>query len=107
MPNHVHVVFLLKENNDFGQSDGRDTVNRVSTERKFGSVPPKSLSSIVNTFKGGVTRRCHENKLDFQWQSNYYEHIIRDEDDYARIKEYIFCNPGKWAEDRNNPINIK
>lgn len=107
MPNHIHVIFILIADNDFGHSDGRDAVNRVSTVRKFGPLQPKSLSAIINTFKGGVTRHCHEKGLNCQWQSNYYEHIIRDEDDYARIKEYIFCNPGKWTEDRNNSNNIK
>jgi len=34
------------------------------------------------------------------WQRNYYEHIIRDEDDYFRIVEYIENNPLKWNEDQ-------
>lgn len=37
------------------------------------------------------------------WQRNYYEHIIRDDDDLARIREYIAANPSRWAEDRENP----
>ncbi|MCX6740152.1 MAG: transposase [Candidatus Parcubacteria bacterium] len=105
MPNHIHVIFVIKED-DFGHN-GRDTVNRVSTDRKFGFVQPKSLSSIVNAFKGGVTRRCHKNNLDFQWQANYYEHIIKNDEDYARIKEYIAHNPVNWIKDRNNSVNIK
>jgi len=35
------------------------------------------------------------------WQRNYYEHIIRDEDDYNRIREYICENPLKWQSDEN------
>jgi len=27
------------------------------------------------------------------WQRDYYEHIIRDEDDLCRIREYIVNNP--------------
>jgi len=34
------------------------------------------------------------------WQRNYYEHIIRDEADLARIRRYITNNPARWAEDR-------
>ncbi len=41
------------------------------------------------------------------WQRNYYEHIIRNEDEMNRIREYIIYNPAKWAEDENNPANIK
>lgn len=34
------------------------------------------------------------------WQRGYYEHIIRNEQDYLQIWEYIENNPVRWAEDR-------
>jgi len=34
------------------------------------------------------------------WQRNYYEHIIRNEDDLNRIRKYIIENPLKWSDDR-------
>lgn len=37
------------------------------------------------------------------WQENYYEHIIRDEDELNKIREYILTNPLRWAHDRENP----
>jgi putative transposase len=40
------------------------------------------------------------------WQQNYYEHIIRNEDNLNRIRQYIIENPMKWSEDENNPVNI-
>ncbi len=33
------------------------------------------------------------------WQRNYYEHIIRDEESYERIADYIRNNPPRWRED--------
>jgi len=97
MPNHLHgIIVILNKDNDFGHGNCRDRVYPVSTENKFGHVKPKSLSSIVNNFKGAVTRNCHRKKINFQWQANYYEHIIRDEDDLARIREYIALNPINW-----------
>jgi len=33
------------------------------------------------------------------WQRNYYEHVVRDANDYARIAEYIQNNPLTWEED--------
>ncbi|MFN8499755.1 MAG: transposase [Anaerolineae bacterium] len=33
------------------------------------------------------------------WQRNYYEHIIRDEADLDRIRQYIAANPLKWVSD--------
>jgi REP element-mobilizing transposase RayT len=45
---------------------------------------------------------CKANNLPVEklWQRNYYEHIIRDEDDYFRIVDYIENNPLKWNEDQ-------
>ncbi|MDD5341240.1 MAG: transposase [Patescibacteria group bacterium] len=107
MPNHVHGIIQIEcDENDFAKNC-RDRVYPVSTRNKFGHVKPKSLSSVVNTFKGAVTRKCHENNPDFKWQDNYYEHIIKNDEDYARIKEYIANNPVNWEFDRDNPINLK
>jgi REP element-mobilizing transposase RayT len=39
------------------------------------------------------------------WQRNYYEHVIRDEDDLNRIRQYIMENPLQWAEDEENPAH--
>lgn len=39
------------------------------------------------------------------WQRNYYEHIIRNENDFNRIYEYIENNPLKWELDLHNQIN--
>ena len=41
------------------------------------------------------------------WQKNYYEHIIRNESELEKSREYIINNPLTWAEDDENPINIK
>ncbi|KKQ69202.1 hypothetical protein A2410_03475 [Candidatus Shapirobacteria bacterium RIFOXYC1_FULL_38_24] len=40
-------------------------------------------------------------------RSGNYEHIIRDEEEYIKIKEYIRMNPEKWCRDMNNPVNYK
>ena len=37
------------------------------------------------------------------WQRNYYEHVIRDEEDLLAIQQYIPENPLRWAVDRENP----
>ena len=37
------------------------------------------------------------------WQRNYYEHVIRNDDELNRVREYIFENPARWELDRDNP----
>lgn len=41
------------------------------------------------------------------WQRNYYEHIVRNEDELNRIREYIINNPLQWQFDRENPGRIE
>jgi putative transposase len=41
------------------------------------------------------------------WQRDFYEHIIRNEDEYRRIAEYIINNPMKWDLDNMNPLKNK
>jgi hypothetical protein len=54
----------------------------------------------VRGFKSGVTKWFRGNTDIRQvWQRNYHEHVIRDEDSYLRIAEYIDANPMRWHED--------
>jgi len=102
MPNHVHAIIVIKEVNDFGHTDGRGAMHRASTVRKFGPLQPKSLSSIMNAIKGAATRQCRKKGLNLSWQSNYYEHVIRDYEEFGRIRLYIAHNPINWENDSNN-----
>ena len=63
----------------------------------------KTIGSIVRGFKIGVTKwaRHHAPYLEI-WQRNYYDHIIRDENDYIKIYEYIKNNTIKWELDTLN-----
>ncbi len=98
MPNHLHGIVFINEH----QKDGA------------GNVPPRimrgtghrSLSSFVSGFKAATTR--HANAIrgvsaTALWQRNYYEHVIRDERDLERIRQYIADNPVRWHEDGYHP----
>ena len=37
------------------------------------------------------------------WQRNYYEHILRNENEMSRLREYIRNNPAQWEIDKDNP----
>jgi len=65
-----------------------------------------TLGFIVGMFKTECTAQI--NKLRNTpgqkiFQRNYYEHIIRNENDLNKIREYIINNPLMWERDRNNP----
>jgi hypothetical protein len=60
----------------------------------------------VGGFKGAVKKHINEIRRRPGapvWQENYYEHIIRNEDELNKIREYILTNPLRWAHDRENP----
>ena len=108
MPNHVHGVLII--DND---SHRRDTVHRVSTRtpqiEKFGKPTENSIPTIIRSYQATVTKQIHEKKYqqgEKIWQPNYYDRVIRNEDELNRIREYILQNPQKWEEDRNNAENI-
>jgi putative transposase len=96
MPNHVHGILEIK-------NDGRRGKIYRAPTRRFGAANPRSLSTIVRTFKSAVTRICREKKCDSSfriWQRSYFEHIIRNEQDLNRIRRYIVENPVRWELDR-------
>jgi REP element-mobilizing transposase RayT len=41
------------------------------------------------------------------WQRNFYEHVIRNENELFKIQEYIKSNPLMWEKDKNNPASLK
>ncbi|MGZ2369389.1 hypothetical protein ACXR6G_06355 [Ancylomarina sp. YFZ004] len=40
------------------------------------------------------------NRRNKFWQSNYHDHIIRNQAEYHRIAKYIGDNPRKWDRDK-------
>ena len=129
MPNHFHAVIGIGENEynmedgvgdigdvgigDVGVGVGRDAMHCVSTD---GTAPPfnrfgpqsKNLASIIRGFKIGVARNARLINPDFAWQSRFHDHIIRNQDSYIRIADYILNNPGRWEEDKfysKNPLD--
>ena len=91
MPNHVHGIVVL-----------------TGPERNA----PLSLPDVVHRFKTMTTKRYTDGVKSLGWppyrgrvwQRNYYEHVVRDEDELNRVQEYILTNPMRWEFDEENPI---
>ena len=61
--------------------------------------PKRTLGKIVRWYKARATKIIRDSgKTGFQWQRNYYEHIIRNERELAPIHRYILNNPVKWYD---------
>ena len=72
MPNHIHMMITLKEQNKI------------------------KIPRIIKQYKNIVTKQIGYSI----WQKSYYEHIIRTEKDYYKIKEYIRNNVMNWKQDK-------
>ena len=110
MPNHVHGIIIIENNNGDENDDNVGNKNFCSLQiTPWQTKLSKSLSSIIRGFKIGVTKYFREkNNHQFQWQKSFYDHIIRNEKSLFKIREYIQNNPLKWEmeKDRNHLSNI-
>lgn len=68
------------------------------------SPKPNSLSTIIRSYKSAVTKHAHRLGFDFAWQSRFWDHIIRNDDKYSRIKTYIETTPEHLSDDRLNLV---
>ena len=118
MPNHVHGIVLIEKpyiDNSRGsvievtghaqslqQPNTTDTKLQESKPPhfRFRNQGKNTISSMDGSFKSAVTKFCNANKLPFGWQSRFHDHIIRDKNEFYRIRNYIINNPSNWKEDR-------
>ncbi|HDH05811.1 MAG TPA: hypothetical protein ENH01_08885 [Nitrospirae bacterium] len=90
--------------NELQQTNGQPPTNG----QPRGGAPTMSLSDVMHRFKTLTTKRYTDGVKNNDWprfnkklwQRNYYEHIIRDENSYYQISEYIQTNPLKWQDDK-------
>jgi REP-associated tyrosine transposase len=103
MPNHVHGIIVINENGMATNSSPFVGARHASPLPR--GVKPHSVGAIVGSFKSVVTKRIgRELKATGIWQRNYYEHVIRNHEDWDRIHRYIESNPSMWADDEENPM---
>ena len=93
MPNHIHLLISVKSEN--GQSR-----TPVPTNFNINNAKINNKNSLVAKFVGTFKRFTNKQYGKNIWQSRFYDHVIRGEQDYREIWDYIDGNPAKWREDR-------
>ena len=84
MPNHIHLIVVICDktgDRNFGGNAG----DRGRSPLQY---IVRNIKSYVSKYAGFAV-----------WQKSFHDHIIRDENDYRRIAEYIETNPQKWFND--------
>jgi putative transposase len=104
MPNHIHGIIVI--------AGAGDIEPELPGGRPQGVAPTGlSFSDVVHRFKTMTTKQYidgvkqsgwqpFDGKL---WQRNYYEHVIRSENELNEARQYILNNPLKWSLDNENP----
>jgi len=93
MPNHMHGIIILRD-----AASGRGAASSAPT-----------LGQVVRAFKSVSAIAANEalgRPCQPFWQRNYYEHVIRDEEELDAIRRYVRENPLKWSDDPDNPANM-
>ncbi len=76
MPNHIHAIVVI------------------------GSGATASLSTVLGSYKSAVTKQSHRCFPEIRiWHKSFYDHIIRNDQSYREIWQYIDDNPRKWMDD--------
>ncbi len=72
--------------------------------QQMASISPKrgSLSTIIRSYKSVVTKNARQIHADFAWQSRFHDHIIRNDESFLIISNYIINNPINWKGDKFN-----
>ena len=85
MPNHIHMLLTLAEEKPAGGA----------------SPAPTSVVDVVRVYKSLTTRLSRPFfSGSVLFQRSFYDHIVRNDEDFRNIWDYIDGNPGKWSEDR-------
>ena len=119
MPNHVHGIIVIDDDDcdydaetateaghavvETGHAlslQSSDNSPKTIGQKRFQNIGKNSLPSIIGSYKSAVTKHSHRLGYQFKWQTRYYDHIIRNEKSYIKIKDYIINNPINWNEDK-------
>lgn len=114
MPNHMHGIIFI---DDPEQKSARFTQSKQAAleDEEYFLLPPRggitgdnnvmltrhSIGKMLRWYKAKCTYKIrNELGKSFEWQGNYYDHIIRNEHEFQRIQNYIMNNPTKWEADK-------
>ena len=97
MPNHIHLILLVDDTAVGGASKAPPPTKDVATGGP--SKAPAPTNAVIPHFVSTLKRFCHRDLGQKIFQRSFHDHVIRDEQDYLKIWNYIDGNPSKWEED--------
>lgn len=102
MPNHVHCIITL-HGTETPPPPAENDIKQYRRLRRNMIIPKLTGKFQMQTSKHiNILRNTIGQKT---WQANYHDHVIRNAQEYERIKHYIINNPVKWEYDKFHEIN--
>jgi REP element-mobilizing transposase RayT len=101
--NETRRAMSLQQNDRPDSNETRHALslqNTTPAQQRFQNQGKNTLSSIVGGYKAAVTKHANRLKFDFAWQPRFYDHIIRDEQSFQTISNYILNNAQNWSQDK-------
>ena len=109
MPNHFHTIIsvspavppAVQSSHGASQEACKDVACRASLDdMKTIANQCGRLSHIVGGIKSATTKFARTHDIEFAWQTRFHDRIIRNQDEYNRIAQYIENNIAKWESDK-------
>ena len=94
MPNHLHGIIAITNQCRGGSRTAQTLARRQPLGRMIGAF------KTVSTKRLNLARKTPGRPI---WQRNYYERVIRNDEELTAIREYIVNNPVRWELDKYNP----
>ena len=91
MPNHIHGIITV-----------RPTSTDEGSPHSLGDIMRWFKTQTTNAYIRGVKQSAWPRFDGHLWQPQYWDHIVRNDVDLERVREYVFNNPGAWDEDPDN-----
>lgn len=107
MPNHFHAIVFINRSGERLLAVPERPFTNIAQIHPSPCLRPKSLGALVAGFKSSVTKKINAYRNSPGqpiWQRNYYERVLRNEDELYKAREYIVNNPMQWALDKYNPV---
>jgi REP element-mobilizing transposase RayT len=100
MPNHTHGILIINHRLSIGLIDIPKTEINGGFARTKNPMLNDNISRVIRWYKGRCSFEIRKIHADFNWQSRFHDHIIRNSQSFETIQNYIVNNPKNWENDK-------
>lgn len=111
MPDHIHGILILEHcgvaihRDQIENTTQTDNPDKELTKENKGGITglhnpmlQDSISKVMRWYKAKCSYDVRKTGIPLEWQSRFYDHVIRNQRAFDRISQYIIDNPGNWKK---------